>query len=559
MAVFLASTWSLFKPGLFRVHDYLHAARILEMERAVVDGHIPPIWSENFGFGYGMPLFEFYAPFPFYVGAFLHWLGLSTELSVKALFVIPSFVSILGAYWLGKELWGKSAGVAVATVATLAPYRAVNLFVRGAVSEVWGMMMMPWVLLGGWWLIRKHVHGWWVLTLSLVVLLLSHNLTALMFVPLSFGLLTVWWLQQWRFDTKEKSWWLLPVKLTACYILAVGMSSYYIWPALLEKQHTQIESILSGYFHFGQHFLYIRQFFIPTWGYGGSGWGPDDGISFFLGYGQFFGFALGLVALVIIVKQLVTNKKNQLELIWRLFTPLSLLAATFGSLFLTLQHSEFFWQSFSPLSFIQFPWRWLGIATFAGALFTGYGVALLRHKGKWAVLVLILLTIWGNTPYFKPESYLDNNDLYDTRPEKIREQVSLILPDFVPTQVPLSITPAQTVIQNQEDWDDQLTVEINQTHQKLITVSSQTDRVLVWSVASFPGWQAEIDGEPVDHEVNELGLILVQLPAGTHTVGVYFGETVVRRTSTVITLVSGLIFLYLCLRTPLTKSTTKTL
>ncbi|MFH2118621.1 MAG: hypothetical protein ABII10_02715, partial [Candidatus Paceibacterota bacterium] len=49
--IFLASSWSLFSPKFFRIHDYTHAGRIAEMARALSDGHFPVRWTQNFGFG----------------------------------------------------------------------------------------------------------------------------------------------------------------------------------------------------------------------------------------------------------------------------------------------------------------------------------------------------------------------------------------------------------------------------------------------------------------------------------------------------------------------------
>src|SRR5688572_3917950 len=93
--VALASSWSLFKPGFFRVHDYVHAARIAEMTRALQEGQFPVRWSGNFGYGYGMPLFEFYAPLPFYVGAGLYWLGLPIVTVLKVLWIGVSVLTLL--------------------------------------------------------------------------------------------------------------------------------------------------------------------------------------------------------------------------------------------------------------------------------------------------------------------------------------------------------------------------------------------------------------------------------------------------------------------------------
>ena len=62
LLVIVASSWALLKPGMFDVHDFIHGVRITEMTSALQEGQFPVRWSQNFGYGYGMPLFEFYAP-----------------------------------------------------------------------------------------------------------------------------------------------------------------------------------------------------------------------------------------------------------------------------------------------------------------------------------------------------------------------------------------------------------------------------------------------------------------------------------------------------------------
>ena len=141
--ILLACSYSLFRPLFFRIHDYSQGARIAEMALALKDGHFPVRWSKNFGFGLGMPLFNFYAPLPYYVTGFLNLLGLDLLNCLRLLFFIPNLVTLIGAYLLGKKIFNSSIGIVVSASITLAPYRAVDLFVRGAISELWALMFLP--------------------------------------------------------------------------------------------------------------------------------------------------------------------------------------------------------------------------------------------------------------------------------------------------------------------------------------------------------------------------------------------------------------------------------
>lgn len=146
---FIASSWSLLKPGLGMGHDLNHQARIFEMSQGLQDGNFPVIWSQNLAYGYGMPLFQFYAPLPYFLGAIFYLLGFTLATSVELLLLLATLVTLLGSYLLGKELFNNRwAALLTMVLVGLAPYRAVDLFVRAALSEAWAIALLPWVLLG---------------------------------------------------------------------------------------------------------------------------------------------------------------------------------------------------------------------------------------------------------------------------------------------------------------------------------------------------------------------------------------------------------------------------
>ena len=312
VAILLGSSWALLKPGFFKIHDFTHAARVVEMTRALNDGHFPVRWTENFGFGYGMPLYEFYGPLPFYFGSFFYWLGLDIIFVLKLMFLTANLLTLTGAYFLGKKLFSKSSGVLLAAAFTLAPYRAVNLFVRGALSEAWGMMTLPWILWSLAKVIDQEEGGKQQLIISLFVLFLSHNLSVLIFAPFASVFALVYLFKQNQKNHKVQ--WKLVVNrlrdLTLAGLAAFGLAAFYLIPAFFEKDLTKVSQIVLGdYFNFRLHFLYLRQFFQPNWGYRGSEWGPDDGFSFFLGYIQLVGLGLSVLVLVRnLIQQLFINK-----------------------------------------------------------------------------------------------------------------------------------------------------------------------------------------------------------------------------------------------------------
>jgi hypothetical protein len=551
--IVIASSWALLHPGFFRAHDYVHAARIAEMTTALEEGHFPVRWTRNFGYGYGMPLFEFYAPLPYYVGSLLYWLGLPIVPSVKALFLLSSVLTAIGVYRLGSLLVGRAGGLLAAAAVTLAPYRAVNLFVRGAVSEAWGIMAMPWILVGTVLVIRGKKKGWLLLVASLVTLMLSHNIMTMLFVPFSLLFAGLYLLYD-HFMVKEGGIFLRKLGvLVGSYVLAAGLTAFYTFPAVAEKDYTQVDKIFSGYFHYSQHFLYIRQFFVDNWGYTGSVWGPDDGISFFLGWGQLLGLGLagGLVVWRFIsyfrqkqaFKKIITDRHIISTVITGLLTMLAL--------FMTLFKAKPLWDVLPLISFTQFPWRFLGPGTLFVGLLVGLSVALIKvPKLRKIWLVVGLVAILTNARYFQPEAFTDDPDqYYYTEPDRIQKNMSSILPDYIPqTLSPRLLPPLSRVTCGDfehsldETCEGKVEVLVDRGHEVLIKTNFPLDtRTINFAIADFPGWKAEIDGEPAEKKVSEWGTVTVTVPSGEHLVGAYFGATPVRAWSDLASLASVLI------------------
>jgi hypothetical protein len=295
----VALSWSALQPTLFRVHDFTHGARVAEMARAISEGQFPIRWSGNLTYGYGAPLFSFYAPLPYVVTGFVALVTNNLEWGVRLLFVLANVFVVTTAFWLGKRLYGPWGGVVLATVLSFAPYRSVNLYVRGAVSEAWALGFLPLIVIGIDQCWKRERAGFWILSVALAGLVLTHNLTALMVMPW----LLIWSLcWPWIRDGVIHSWmpwrWgrALAMKayireLCVAVVAGFGLSAFYAIPALLENKLTQIQTIFQGYFFYALHFLYARQLLEPSWHYGGSGWGPQDGLSFFIGcnwYGDAF-------------------------------------------------------------------------------------------------------------------------------------------------------------------------------------------------------------------------------------------------------------------------------
>ena len=79
-----------------------------------------------------------------------------------------------------------------------------------------------------------------------------------------------------------------------------------------------------------------------------------------------------------------------------------------------------------------------------------------------------------------------------------------------------------------------------------LTYNAQKPTTAVFHIFHFPGWQATLEGQPAQIVPSEPhGQITVQLPAGTHTLHLAFGNTPLRTVANIISLISLMMLIML--------------
>jgi len=344
LTIGLLSVISLARPGYFKMHDDIQAIRTQQMSVCLRDLQIPCHWVPDMGLGYGYPQFIFYPPLPYFLMSAGNLAGLEVLDSVKAIgFITPAILSLLGMYFLAKQFWGEKGAVIAALFYTYLPYRLINTYVRGAMGELWGMVWMPWIF----WAVerylrtRQHKYLIW-LSLLATFMVTSHLLSALM-----LGLFLAPWLiyRLWG----QLDW--LPQFLWLCFsgIMALGLSGFFIFPAMLEQPYVHIETITEGYFNYFNHFVSFSQLFTNThWGTGSSEVGIFDGMSFQIGIWHWLMVLTSLVIGAIIV---IYHKKLNHHFLNLSFITL----ASLVYLGMTHSRSTPIWQHISFYTFFNSP------------------------------------------------------------------------------------------------------------------------------------------------------------------------------------------------------------
>lgn len=520
--------WPLFLPGYFFHHDDLQVMRVLEMKKCFEDFQIPCRWVPDMGYGNGYPLFNYYSALPYYVGGILSFL-LGLVNAAKALFFIPLVLGGISMYLLAQKLFNKEAGFLSGILYLFAPYRALDSYVRGAVAESFAIAIIPLVFYFSLKNIEKPSRLTVVLgSLSLGSFLLSHNIMTMLFIPiLILWNLLILYFQKW------KNW----KAVLSSFLLGTGLAAFFLLSVFFEKNLVQSETLLEGGSNFRTHFVTVGQLFMDrSWGYGGSEFGPNDTISFQIGWPLWWFVITAIVILLIKFKRDLRSGAGVL-----FFQGVFLF-----SIFMTHNKSAFIWEMIGPLQFSQFPWRFLSLSIFAAAILAGYCIKFFSNKiREVTVLLFAAVTIFLNWNYFMPRDFYpwinDTNKLEDPLWE-IQQKAGIL--DYLPKTAyePQGRAPSNIEVLAGKAEGSNYNVRSNKFS---FDVKVSEDSYIQVPVFDFPNWTVYVNGEQINHDnKSSLGRIGFELSPGTYQVYGVFKNTLVRTVGNLLT-VTALILLLL--------------
>ncbi len=524
----------LLSAGFYEPHDLHHFADIYQMIRAFQSGQLPPRLGPDFSFGYGYPLFNFYYLMPFYLGSFFFFLFGSITASFKLVFLVCIISSVLGMYLFLREFTGKWGATVGSILFLYTPYRAVQIYVRGAMGEALALSLLPLVLWGITRIIRNPNNKNLMAGVSLITatFILSHNYLWALSFP--WILLLIIFLMAKRGGKRPGK------SLMFTGLLSIGLTAYWWLPALLENKLVASKTP----FPLIDHFPFIKQLIIPSWGYGSSVWGPGDEISFQIGLINLF--VLAFFALLLIFKQKLFRKKG-------FYFPLWALIGFLASVLMMNSRTYFIWKIIPFHNFIQFPWRLLVFTTLFSSVLAAIIVDLVSKKGQKFAGILVIGTSMALTfNYFQPSKIFyktDNNYLarlfsdrtLEGKKETISDEYLNYSEDYLllskwtdkrPSNLP------ESKIQASANAEIKLIKEINPTHWQAKVEAKQATKIIFHSYY-FPGWFAKLDGKNTEiSAAKPYGQIELQLSKGEHEVEFFWKETPLRKVSDLISLLS---------------------
>ena len=483
----------MLRPGIYTMHDF-HVFRQYEFDKCIRAKTFPCRWAPDAGLGYGEPVFNYYGQLPYWIGEIIHSLGFQIIDTVKLLFILSLVLSAFTMFIFARTYWGSFGGIISAIFYIYAPYRSVDVWVRGALPEALSFVLFPIVLL----LVDRKKYL--LFSLSLAALILTHNLSVFMFLPF----LAAFWLYKSR-----------DLKFIPAGLFSLLLSAFYLLPVIFESRLITLANTTQDYYNYRIHFTTLRELFVSRfWGYGASLWAQKF-LSVSAGH-------LHWIVPLIIIGIIVTRKFKEASTNFLLFFALGVLA-----LFLTHGKSSPIWNYLQPMKFIQFPWRFLSISSLFLSLSSGAIVNLIpKNYSKIASIALVSLVILINFSFFRPDIWRSITDKEQFSGPLWDEQRSSALPDFWPQSapsLPTKFAPATPTIRIGNGYSKLLDTGVYK-----ILVEPEYAKIS-FPVVYFPNCTAIIDGREIPvFPSGNLGLVTARIPKGDHLVNLQFKDTLPR-------------------------------
>ncbi len=485
----------LLRPGYIPTHDgEFSIIRVWQFSKVLASGNLLPRWAPDLNSGYGVPLFIFYYPLPYYFASIIHSIFSLVD-SLKFTMALSYLIAATACFvWLRKIFNTKGATIG-SLVFIAVPYWFVDIYIRGSVGEV---MAIVWVMTS---LVSVEYALPRALTLSVAALMISHNIEATLFLPVIILYVLL----------RKK-------QFLEFIILGLGLSSFFWLPALLEQKFV---AGLSN-FDFRDHFPEFAQLIIPSGGSGFSrpGW-PSDEMS----------QQVGLVVWVVLLASpvfLLREKNIQYKRLIGSGLILSVIA-----LFLMLDISIPVWQFVRPMKFIQYPWRLLSYFIPIAGLLGGY--VAWRSARIWLPLTLGALALLLSFPYTHPVVYASRSDAYYlTRPE-FTDGTTTVGNSFSTLWLPWQ--PKRSHSRLETSANVTISELKEQPTRYVFDLKAIGEGWVKLNISYFPGWTVTLDGKewPMSEQSGVMRFIA---PSGAHNVTVQFRDTPVRKTAGMVSVLS---------------------
>lgn len=532
---------AFFHPGFYTNHDGRHQLiRLYQFHKNLHQGQFPVRWAGDLKNGFGYPVLNFTYQLPWYVGEVFLNLGFSLANTVKALFVLASFLSAYFMFLWQRQLWqNKWAGLLVSLIWIWLPYHFLINLVRAALGEAFVLAFMPLFFYSLTKICQKKSWGdIYLLALSWAAMVLSHAVVAFFYLPV--GLLYVLFLIDWK---KRKSWLASLKKIFLGLGLGFGLAAFYFFPAIAEKKLL----INPGFDNYKTHLVHLKQLIYSPWGYGFSMPDPQpDGMSFQIGIVQWLlvGLSLPLVTYSLFKRSVKTEYLKVANLF---------IIAFAVCIFLLTPISDPVWARIVHIVLVYFPWRLISVAALSASSLAGFVYIWLVKNFKSKLILIgffsfiLSVAVYTNRNHIKVNQYVNLQDEEIWQDQSTANSFDEYLPKwadgdyFSQTQV----ENVNFIINKSYPHSRGRVISFHQPRSTEFNTEIEvlSDQAMVrLNRLYYPGWQVFVNGQPVEIEyLGQQGAIGVALPKGKYQIRAVFKETPFRLMANYLSLIAWLV------------------
>ena len=482
-------------------HDYVfHVARIIDIAEALKEGVFPVrIYVDEVRF-WGTPVGIFYPSLFSYIPAFLRLVGVPVEICYNFFIILIFYMGAISS-WYGFSMLtrSKKTGLISAVLYISSGWFFTDAYIRHALGELLGLSFLPLAIACISEFITKSiipVSIYFLGIVSISAIIESHVLTSVFLVVISLIFIIV----------RYKLLSLIIFKRLVYISLSLFLlNATFIIPFLLYYTKVPIEM------------AYINNF-------SQEGWSLIILITLLIFFNFWVFIALYFFLRTVFISYIGTSSFNKQFLKKPLLS--CYIKCFFAGLFFLFLSSDLMpWDYFYPMRAIfeimQFPWRFLGVATLFFSLCGGFGLRMLFQKasfGKNTIMLLFVVVCVTNLfvfSFFNPVPFGKMGEkIYWKRIKKTSDI------DYLCKNMDL-----ERLFAMNDHYKSN--AEIFDWQKKLTTVSfsyfAKEDSAITLPLVNYPGYIAKNqNGDQVGIAENKNHMIVIVLPKGEGKISVSY-------------------------------------
>jgi hypothetical protein len=491
----------------------VHITNIAIFHNALRDGDFPVRWTDGFA-NYGLPMGSFAQQMTSYLGGFLTFITNDPLVSFNYVYLAGTWLSLVVFYcWLRNHASSFPAMIG-AFLFNFAPYRIINLYIRGALPEYFSSVFVALMLLSLYLLlVDRKIKGWLLLVLATAGLILTHPMNVITgaFLVGPYG---TWLVFQTRNKIKGA------VSVASAMLLGVLMTAYYTVPLLKEIQYFYYGSGSNRYT--ANSALGLDSIFDNQWYYFHEATNSilSRGHVMKVGSYEFLILLIGLLTIGISWFKLRSDNSSRL-------TYLSLFSLTgLAVLYFMSPQAVFLFEKIDLLSNIQFSWRLLSAFIFIPPIIATLLLQQVRFNVTRLILAcaIVFLVVQNRFPqlYGKNYTIFPQNHYYFTVDNLHTTNMNTIWSERS-TNYPIEVDKAAILSGEGEI----LAAEVSNSSRSY-TIKAQGSVRMIDRTFYFPGWEVTSNGVrlPIEFQDEDYrGVITYELPEGLNQVELKFTDT----------------------------------